>query len=319
MPRTVLLTARDAIKYGPPGANTPEGVLEQHIAVREWSLARNCFGSTFYDELLEDAIAYDCPKNWQPGTWALDAVVIYGGELYKNTVANNTKNPCEASSGYTKARTFTTQCFEDLWTSNLRRYLAYMVTAESLDYLTYPISAKGVMEFAEDASGMRTARESSVKYMKSKIIGDAQDMLLMMKEYMVAKKDTCGFSSAKFLVDSCVSGSCAQVPKRTKRFHFRTDEPSEKTITPTAISASTLKKDSRLYTNQTGNTVTTDIQLPDPAAYSAAQIRAIVTVVVDAILPVYGTDYTYAASGANWVLTFASPLVSSTVTIIVTP
>jgi hypothetical protein len=144
------------------------GKVCDHIRRKERRFAREFLGKDYYDLLIADLIDYAGTDEYDSGTtYNQNDTVLYFGAILKSLVNANDTAPCDDDgTKWEVAPKFQTECYQNLWTDYLREYLALYIAAEVIDYTTYPLGNKGVLEFVEDQSGMKTAGTRGFQGMK---------------------------------------------------------------------------------------------------------------------------------------------------------
>ena len=220
-----IITPGEVIRHSPESSKYPPQKVEKFIFPIEEELARNCLGFDFYEALIGDLKDWSGIKVWVSGaTYAEGDLVNYYGLIIESKVADNINNPCEDTEGqyWALAVKFNTECFEDLYTRYLRDYLAFTAMQSSLEYTTYPASAKGVQEWASESngSGSRSASRQTFVARKNKALNDAARILANMKAWMARQHESgaCDFSGVLF-IQQC-TGTC-NAPRQTRKFFFR--------------------------------------------------------------------------------------------------
>jgi len=217
-----IMTAGEGVRHSPETSKFPPSLISPHIYQKEQTLVRQVLGQDFYDLLVADLVSYTGLTTWSPSqTYSTGAFVDFYGLILKSLVDGNTVHPCEDTAGtnWAAARRFNTDCYEDLWAWYLRPYLSAVIMASALDYATYPAGAKGVVEWADDASGARSASMPVFLARKTKLLNDAAEILENMKAYMIKQDNdgTCDFSTVPFV--DCNNPRVTKTPRR--RFLFR--------------------------------------------------------------------------------------------------
>lgn len=220
-----LITVGEVLQASPESSRFPAALIAPHIQRKEDSLARTCLGRDFYDALLADKIDWGVVQTWKATeSYSLDQYVDFYGMTLKSLANSNTTNPCEDDgTKWEAAEKFDTACYNTLWTTYLRPYLAFVVMASALDYATNPAGAKGVVEWS-DESGARSASTAVLQGRKRKILEDANELLDNMKDWMIrlnATGETCEglFSDVPSVAAACGT-ACAPTYLR-RRFAFR--------------------------------------------------------------------------------------------------
>jgi len=219
------------VKYSPESNQFPTAYIQPHIFQKERAFARKVLGLEMYELLTADLVNHGTIKPYDGATtYALNDVVEYFGMTLKSLQGSNNINPCEDAEGdyWQEALKFTTPCYQTLWELYLRRFLAFHIMGEALEYTTYPAGAKGVIERVDQNTGTRTASFSIFTAHKQALLKDAGEVLENMVQYMqeqnkafAADENTgCDFSKALFV--NCETLPAAQAFSRpAKRFAFR--------------------------------------------------------------------------------------------------
>ena len=224
---TTIITPGEVVRYSPESGKYPPQMVERHIFRKEQKFARECLGFDFYDLLIADLKDWSNIKAWVSGTsYATGDLVNYYGLIIESKVDSNNNNPCEDTGGtyWMLADKFNTACYQTLWENYMRDYLAFSVMATSLDHTTYPVSAKGAQEWAQEGSGSGSKSASYQVFVgrKNKLLNDAADILENMKSWVLREHNdadsSCDFSEVLF-VKQCI-GAC-NTPRQSRTFHFR--------------------------------------------------------------------------------------------------
>lgn len=211
------------VRYSPESQKFPPNAALPHIERKEKAFARSFLGVDFYQALLGDLVDTAGMKAWSPATtYSQGDIVDYFGMVLKSLVATNSVNPCEdvAGESWEAVKKFTSDCYETMWAEGLRDYLAYTVMASAIDHTTFPASAKGVGEWSDDASGLRSASYNIFVARKNKLLSDASEALENLKDWLRREHDDadslCDFSDVLWIQD------CRKKPpfSRGRRFHF---------------------------------------------------------------------------------------------------
>lgn len=209
------------VRYSPESQKFPPNAALPHIERKEKAFARSFLGADFYQTLLGDLVDTSGMQAWSPAkVYTTGNIVDYFGMALKSLEASNSVNPCEdiAGESWEAVKKFTSDCYETMWAEGLRDYLAYTVMASAIDHTTFPASAKGVGEWVDDASGLRSASYSIFVARKNKLLSDASEALENLRDWMYRKhsEGECDFSGVLWLQ------GCSTKPKahRGRRFHF---------------------------------------------------------------------------------------------------
>lgn len=320
--RKTLILPTQVINYSSLNDNTEQGLLDRHILRVERNFKRTCLGD-LYDLLLADTYNYECAPKWDSNTtYAADQYVKFGFEFYRSTAGGNTTRPCDTNATWELASSFVTACYENLWNDSLKYYLAQAVAAEAIPFMSVKVGSKGVVEFVEDNTGIRSASGTKISGIQGVYKHAADTWLKELKIWIEERKDTCtGFDEALFLVDC--NDSCEKSGGILSRFGFGATEAPKTTIVPVTAAASAASTISAGYYHSasvTGtiiNLPTGSIDLMDPASFTAAEISAALSVFRSNVKAVYSVDFTI--DNANNTLTFVDPLVAETLEVIQIP
>ena len=215
------------MRYSPESGKYPPQMVERHIFRKEQKFARECLGFDFYDLLIADLKDWSSIKAWVSGTsYDSGDLVNYYGLIIESKVAANTNDPCEDTGGayWMLAQKFNTACYETLWADYMRDYLSFSIMAASIDHTTYPVSAKGAQEWAQEGggSGSKSASYQVFVGRKNKLLNDAAEVLENMKGWVLREhadtESECDFSEVLF-VQQCY-GVC-EAPRQSRKFFFR--------------------------------------------------------------------------------------------------
>jgi len=221
-----IITAWEAVKYGPVQRNFPTGYLCNHIKRTELRCFNKCWlGKTFYEKLIADltpidkAEVYDVNKTYQEGD-----LICYDECILISCENDNNDHPDDNKDSWKPARKFKSNCYQDLWECHLRYWLAFKIIYTSIRYTTYQAGAKGLGTIKDDDTGFTSASEKGLSEFKKEIAHDAADELENMYDHMVEKHKcgSCDYSCIDKVKTACGEEEC-QPPKkaRRRRFHFK--------------------------------------------------------------------------------------------------
>jgi hypothetical protein len=159
--------------------------------MKEEKAFRECFGWTFYEELLADLVDYSGLSVYD-GTqsYVLDDQVLWDGQPYKALVANTTahKNPLKGE--WECLPKFATPCFETLWDGYMRQYLAMAVLTTVAVTNSIRFTHIGTQKNFTDHSV--AADIPDVMRWKKEVIGDMDDIFNNMLWHVRKNPDCFG-------------------------------------------------------------------------------------------------------------------------------
>jgi hypothetical protein len=220
-----IITAAEVVKYGFVHPDYPVAYVCDHIQRKEQALFRKCYlGTSFYGLLLADLSDYsETPLYSAEATYQIDDSVCYDGNVFISTCADNQVNPGDDPGGcWVVAPKFESQCYQNLWETNLRYWLAYEICLTSLDYSTYAIGGEGATKQVSDSTGRVTVNEGEFKQVKRKARTDADEHLENMLAWMVEQTNSgedggCDFTVVPEVNKSCSTIDCIPFAKRKRR------------------------------------------------------------------------------------------------------
>lgn len=176
--------------------------IGSHIPPVEFHLKKYILGPLLYNSLVGNANDLTC-KNWtNEKTYNLDEIVIYGNVFYKSLANGNADNvPCD-SAQWEVCHRFEKDCFNKLWDTGLKQYLANKVASTAVVSLSFPVGSRGAVEFSNDKTGVRSINKSNLSTVQNMYLDHAESYLTMLKDYIENNTNCTNFESATFL-ESC--------------------------------------------------------------------------------------------------------------------
>lgn len=217
---TTIITAWEIVKHSPLSNQMDTGKICEHIRRKERRFAREFLGKDYYDLLIADLIDYTGTAEYDSETtYSEGDNVLYFGTILQSKKNGNNTNPCDDDgTNWEIAPKFNSACYNALWLDYLREYLALYIAAEVIDYTTFPIGNKGVLEFVEDQSGMKTAGTHGFQGMKKKLLNDADEALENLKDYLRDYEGDCDYDEIEW-ADGCRTRHTR--PNHSRKIHFR--------------------------------------------------------------------------------------------------
>lgn len=150
-----LLTSSEVKTFSPEGASFPLSAIEPHIRRVEVNFARQWLGWEFYQLLVADARDLSSVANYVEGTtYSTDDLVQCYGVIYKSLSDSNTAAITDTDNWEKQDSKMQTAAYAELYEYFLRDYLAYIISADALEYAN-PVTGQGVVE--QDNGEVKTA------------------------------------------------------------------------------------------------------------------------------------------------------------------
>lgn len=195
---TTLITAAEAIRHTPVGADFPTAKLCQEIPAEELAIFVEKIGFDFYERLRADLVDYSAAPVWDADTtYAAGDFATLDGIVYESLADGNTEpigDPLNANA-WKEAPKFATDCFNSLWVDGfMRDYLAYSVVSAVLPHVTFPTGNIGTVQKMDDRTGIQTVNHPNyAKVIDSLSRGKALRFRLMAKHFQDHSGE-CDFS-----------------------------------------------------------------------------------------------------------------------------
>ena len=168
-----LLTSSEVKTFSPEGASFPLSTIDPHIRRVEVNFARQWLGWEFYQLLVADARNLSSVANYVEGTsYSTDDIVQCYEVIYKSLSDSNTAAITDTDNWEKQDSKMQTAAYAELYEYFLRDYLAYIISADALEYAN-PVTGQGVVE--QDNGEVKTAsleRQHS-REKKTKRLADA--------------------------------------------------------------------------------------------------------------------------------------------------
>ena len=215
-----LITPQEVIYYGPESSKLSSNVVRKQIAIEEPNFARKWLGWDFYELLIADAYDLNEVDEWVEGSsYAIDAIVQCNMQMYKSLTATNVGLITDTTK-WQKISKMKTAAYATLYDSFLRNYLAFLITAQSVEYAN-AVGGKGLVDIDED--GLKTASIAKLDRRKSATLSSADDALDNLNYWVLEQKYGKGVTAYdKMLIIS----HCKRIIKpRPKRRRIATKRP----------------------------------------------------------------------------------------------
>lgn len=147
-----LISNFEIIQKSSAGKDYPLDKLNLFKDIEESYYMNECFGVTFYTALKAVVADWTLVTEWTAGTYALDAVVSWNGEVLRSTVGANTQEPSLTASQWAAAKKFSTTEYDTLWKTYLCQIISNKIIMACVVPDTYRANAKGLMKSIEDNS-----------------------------------------------------------------------------------------------------------------------------------------------------------------------
>lgn len=208
MMNTTLLTAQDAIDYGPGDQHVSGSLLSVSIASSEEALFNDRFGWKFYEKMLDDRYTYQLKaaggvdddqtgnryyQYYDPATTgiAVGSFMLARNIVYKclRLVESAGIDPSNTDY-YQVADRFKTECYEQLWRRYMRLIIALSVHRDGLLSRSYKETARGaVKQYEEGKSKPLTVAELGA--LKSEVEVDIERNIRNMERYIRRSGTQC--------------------------------------------------------------------------------------------------------------------------------
>lgn len=225
-----LITAWEAVKYGPVQKEFPTAYICNHIKRTELKLFRKCYlGIDLYNKMIEDLVPIDNAVEYDAEeTYSKEQLICYEGCILESLIDDNQTHPDDdqdLNPHWKIADKFKSACYQDLWDCHLKYWLALEIIFTSIRYATYQAGAKGLVKVFNDQTGIQTVDNKAFGEFKKELKHDANDQLEVMFDWMVEKQNSgeCDFSSIPKVADACGCKDDCIVPRkrRRRRFYFK--------------------------------------------------------------------------------------------------
>jgi len=200
-----ILSANDVVKHAPVLANYPTANICNLILQVEQNYIITCFGPDFYEYMTANVTDVTSQVDWQSGTsYALNAIVVRNGCLFKSTVGTNTNDPLTGTNWITVSK-FTVACLNTLWDSYLCQILALKTYYHSVGFDTYTSGAKGITVVETDNNGQRDAKPSEIAFIQQNVLRQIDLVSSNMFRWIRKVKDagTCTFTQMELCGVDC--------------------------------------------------------------------------------------------------------------------
>lgn len=207
-----ICTVWDVKKNTPMDPSFPDDSVCPNISRIERVAFAKCFlGLDMYTSLKADLNSTDL-ELWDPDvTYANEAKVIYDGEFYCSTKADNLTSPEDGD--WSLMEKFKSKVNNDLWNEGgLKYWLGLMIFYGCMKYTIYKNGAKGLLKIDDDNAGGKTVSLEEYRETKKGIKHDADDQLELLRIYL---QPTGG--------EGCDGEQKCKPRKRRRRFHFIDD------------------------------------------------------------------------------------------------
>lgn len=202
-----ILSANDVIRYAPVLSNYPTANICNVILQVEEDYIYSCFGSTFYDYMAENLTDTSGQTEWESGTsYALNAIVLRNGCLYKSTANSNANDPLTLVN-WTTVKKFTDACLNTLWDNYLCQTLALKTYYHCIIFDTWTAGAKGLTVIEADNNGQRDAKAGEISLIQQNVLRQIDLISGNMFRWIrkVQADETCAFEGIDICGTDCES------------------------------------------------------------------------------------------------------------------
>lgn len=181
-----LITSAEVKTYSPEGSSFPLSAIEPHIRRVEVNFARQWLGWDFYQLLVADAYDLGSIADYVQGTSydTGDMVQCYG-IVYTSLSDSNMAAITDTDNWQKLESKMKTSAYAELYEYFLRDYLAYIISADALEYAN-PVTGQGVVE--QDNGEVKTASLQRQQSREKKTKRLADDTLRNMAFWMLEQK-----------------------------------------------------------------------------------------------------------------------------------
>ena len=174
MPITkTLLTSSEVKTFSPEGASFPLSAIEPHIRRVEVNFARQWLGWEFYKLLVADARDLSNIADYVEGTtYSQNDLVQCYGVIYKSLSDSNTAVITDTDNWEKLDSKMQTAAYAELYEYFLRDYLAYIISADALEYAN-PVTGQGVVEQNNGEVKTASLERQHSREKKTKRLADA--------------------------------------------------------------------------------------------------------------------------------------------------
>lgn len=219
-----IINAWEVILNSPAGKDYPQRPVCDAIPREETDFFYTCLGKTFYEYLKTHLTAYDPETTFEfdaSTTYAIDAVVIRHGCLFKSNINTNTTDPAnDKINAWDVLPKFDDDCANEIWDSFLRQILAFRIYMSTVNFTTQRSGAGGLIVMTGDSAGMRGANKGELSDHKTTLLHQIDMSTKNMHRWLIEKKDdtTCTLPIADAL--SC-DFWCRTKTSQRRRWAFK--------------------------------------------------------------------------------------------------
>ena len=157
----------------------------QDISQVEIHIFRRLLGWDFYKDMLSELVDYSGAEDWEAGDYTTGDVVKYK-DLFFVAVVDTSSNP--DTEDWRIADKFNTECYNDLYSNHLARYIALRVLHNTIPLSSTPITAQGVVKRFGD--NFQSAEASTVSTLMKWVRSNEDVTFDNMIDYM-AENEGC--------------------------------------------------------------------------------------------------------------------------------
>lgn len=187
-----LMTKNEVIYYSASKRSSHAEECCVHIATKEETLFRECFGFQFYIDLLNDRKKYSIDPanteatnvNFREGTaYPVNTVVLYDGSLYNvNILTDGTQIP-PLDEYFSLSRKFGNDAYEFVWTRYLAKIIGMSVMYSSVMYRLVQDTSEGLVKTYTDGRSQAASLKEAYAF-KAEARGDIKDIIDNMVSFM---------------------------------------------------------------------------------------------------------------------------------------
>jgi len=229
-----LITAWEAVKYGPFKKEFPVGMVCNHIKRVERLAFKKCYlGIPFYNYLLSKLTdTKDIPQYSASTTYQKNAKICFEGCFLESLRDGNDVSPeddANLDTHWKLCEKFTEPCLNELWECHLRYVLSLRIMYKSITYTTYQAGSKGLVKYWSEKTGLTTVSRNEFSGVKKELLHDFEDAIEDMMDWMVeCTQDIasrCNFTNIGPVRDLCSDSACkGPKQRRRRRFYFKNNE-----------------------------------------------------------------------------------------------
>lgn len=167
----------------------PEGKINSYKKIIEEEFIRTTLGQDFLDNLKADVIDWSTAIEWKAGSYAVNYITFYKGDVYKSLQNSNTQEPGPGASQWTLAKKFTTTEYDTLWKEYLVKIISNKIIYQTAVLDTYKADGKGLVVTTQDQTNMNALNDKEVGHW-SRQVKNLTDLLINeMINYITVQYD----------------------------------------------------------------------------------------------------------------------------------